>query len=371
MRGERLGVVALEEAEVVELVVDGAAEERARRHAERAAERVPAGDLDPGEDDLRELRPHLPAALAPDRAQDRLHVAGRVADDLARHQLAVRDDRARVLADRLAVADDAVVGVDGEEDEVRADLRAARPVELLRERDRERRRLDARDPHGSSFSPKMATVVSPRSSAATISRSRSSIARAAASTVVGVGGGDDRDAVRVGADEVARADGDAASVTGTRSAPGPVLARARAARCRGGRPARRPPRAAARSRTAPSTTIPATPRSRAASATMSPQCAVAGLAADREHDHLARLGGRDGVVEREVVARRALHGERRPERVRRRPRRLEPEQDRDAVAAGRGEEGAADRHRLLRIRRTAGAASPALCTTCGRIDAVP
>ena len=46
VRGERLGVVALEEAEVVELVVDGAAEERARRDAERAAERVPAGDLD-------------------------------------------------------------------------------------------------------------------------------------------------------------------------------------------------------------------------------------------------------------------------------------------------------------------------------------
>ena len=130
MRGERLGVVALEEAEVVELVADGAAEERTRRDAQRPAERVPAGDLDPGEDDLRELRPHLPAAL-PRSAQDRLHVAGVVADDLPRHQLAVRDDRARVLADRLAVADDAVVGVHGEEDDVRAELRAARPVELL------------------------------------------------------------------------------------------------------------------------------------------------------------------------------------------------------------------------------------------------
>ena len=157
----------------------------------------------PGEDDLRELRPHLPAALAPDRAQDRLHVAGRVADDLPRHQLAVRDDRARVLADRLAVADDAVVGVHGEEDEVRADLRAARPVELLRQRDRERRRLDAGDLHGSSFRPKIATV-----DLAALER-RDDLALALLDRArrlehgVGVGGRDDRDAVGVGADEVA------------------------------------------------------------------------------------------------------------------------------------------------------------------------
>ena len=46
---ERVGVVALQEAEVVDLLVHAAAEERPRRHAERAAERVPARDLDPGE----------------------------------------------------------------------------------------------------------------------------------------------------------------------------------------------------------------------------------------------------------------------------------------------------------------------------------
>ena len=72
---------------------------------------------------------------------------GRAADELARHQLARTRRRPRVLADRLAVADHALVGVHGEEDEVRADLRPAGPVELLRQRDRERRRLDARDPH--------------------------------------------------------------------------------------------------------------------------------------------------------------------------------------------------------------------------------
>ena len=77
------------------------------------------------------------------------------------------------------------------------------------------------------------------------------------------------------------------------------------------------------------------------------------LAADREHDHVARLGLRDGVMEREVVAGRALNGERRPERVSRRPRRLEAEQDRDAVAAGRGEQRAADGHAVAPARAAA------------------
>src|SRR5207249_8159393 len=104
--------------------------ERARRYAERAPERIPARDLDPREDELRELREHLPAPLRPDRAQDRLHLAGRAADDLPRHQLTVRHDRTRVLADRLAVAGHAVVGMDVEEDEVGADLGAARLLEL-------------------------------------------------------------------------------------------------------------------------------------------------------------------------------------------------------------------------------------------------
>src|SRR5262245_1651426 len=49
--GERLRIVALEEAEVVELVVDGTAEEGARGDAERPAKRIPARDLDPGEDE--------------------------------------------------------------------------------------------------------------------------------------------------------------------------------------------------------------------------------------------------------------------------------------------------------------------------------
>src|SRR5439155_23487485 len=169
------------EGEVVELLVHGAAEEGARRNAERTAECVPAGHLDPREDELRELREHLPAAFRPDRAQDRLHVAGRVADDLARHQLAVRDDRARVLADRLAVAGDALVGVHREKHEVGADLGAARPVELPRERDRERRRLDARDLHRETVSTSMpyssraaaAVIFSSSTSRRIASRSRS------------------------------------------------------------------------------------------------------------------------------------------------------------------------------------------------------
>ena len=147
MRRERLRIVALEEAEEVEIVVDRPAEEGASRNAERAAERIPARDLDPRHHEARELRRRLPAALGPDRPQDRLDVAGRAADDLPRHQLPVRDGRAGVLADRLAVAGDALVRVHSEQDEVRSDLRAAGPVELLRERDRERCRLDPRDPH--------------------------------------------------------------------------------------------------------------------------------------------------------------------------------------------------------------------------------
>ena len=150
---EPLGLVALEKAEVVELLLDAAAEERPRRHAERPAERIPARDLEPRDEEVRELGEHLPAALGPHRPQDRLDVAGRTADELAREQLAVRGDGALVLADRLSVAGDALVGVDGEEDEVRAHLRPAGPVKLLSERDRERRRVDAGDLHGSSFRP--------------------------------------------------------------------------------------------------------------------------------------------------------------------------------------------------------------------------
>ena len=302
MRGERLGVVALEEAEVVELVVNGAAEERARRHAERAAERVPAGDLDPGEDDLRELRPHLPAAFAPDRAQDRLHVAGRATDDLARHQLAVRDDRARVLADRLAVADDAVVGVDGEEHEVRAELRAAGPVELLRQRDRERRRLDARDLHCELLQPEdgdgRLAALERRDDLALALLDRA----CGGEHVVGVGGRDDRDAVRVGADEVARGDRDAAQRDrhAQRSRPGLARPARRGAEVEDRHADRLELRAVA------DRAVDHDPGDAPLARGERDDVAAvrgSGLAADREHDHVARVRGRDGVVQREVVAR--------------------------------------------------------------------
>ena len=160
----------------------------------------------------------------PDRAQDRLHVAGRTADELARHQLAVGDDGALVLADRLAVADDALVGVHGEEDEVRADLRPAGPVELLRERDRERRRLDAGDLHRKLLQPEEVDGrPAARGSPATISCSRASSAAAAACTSARVGGGDDRDAVGVGAHEVAGLDGDSAELDRDAEGAGAVL----------------------------------------------------------------------------------------------------------------------------------------------------
>ena len=104
MRRELLRLVSLQEAEVVDLLVHRAAEERPRGDSERAAQRVPAGDLEPGHEHVRELREHLPATLGPDRAQDRLDVARRAAHELARDQLAVGRDGALVLADRLPVA---------------------------------------------------------------------------------------------------------------------------------------------------------------------------------------------------------------------------------------------------------------------------
>ena len=78
--GQRLGVVALQEGEVVELLLHCAAEERARRHAERTAERVPARDLDPRED-----TPPRPDPRATDhpypRAADYLEQADRLGGD--------------------------------------------------------------------------------------------------------------------------------------------------------------------------------------------------------------------------------------------------------------------------------------------------
>ena len=336
----------------------GAAEERARRHAERAAERVPARDLDAGEDDLRELRPHLPAALAPDRAQDRLHVAGVVADDLPRHQLAVRDDRARVLADRLAVADDAVVGVDGEEDEVRAvparrrpsgtparaGSRAASPrrgrssSELLAgrrsrrssRRARARRRCRAR---AARFARAAASTSSASAAATTTTPSASAQTRSPGWTVT------------------------PPSVTGTRERAGPVLRGPARRGADGGRPARR-------------------------------RASSCGAVADRAVDDdpgdaaLARGEGEDvAAVARVRVSpptastitspgsaaatawcsarlspRRALHGERRAERVRRRPRGLEAEQ--------RRRRGRRRPRRAARYRRSSLAVRPA-----GRVSA--
>src|SRR5258705_13237755 len=62
---------------------------------------------------------------------------------------------------------------------------------------------------------------------------------------------------------------------------------------------------------------------------------AAALAADREHDHIARRGPRHRLVKREIVAGRTLRGERRPEDARFRPRRLEPEENEDAALADR------------------------------------
>ena len=84
---------------------------------------------------------------------------------------------------------------------------------------------------------------------------------------------------------------------------------------------------------------------------MSPQCAVRVSPPTASTITSPGSRGRDGVVEREVVAGRALHGERRPERVRRRPRGLESEQHRDAIAAGRGEQSATGRHVVPAVAR--------------------
>ena len=88
-----------------------------------------------------------PAAVAPELAEDRLDVAGRAADERARHQAAVGDDGGRVLADRLAVPGHALVGLDREEDEVHALLHAGALAERLHERERDRRRGDGGDLH--------------------------------------------------------------------------------------------------------------------------------------------------------------------------------------------------------------------------------
>ena len=145
--GERGRVVALREAEEVELVLDGAAEEGVGGAAERPSQGIPARRLDARDHKLRELRCRLPAAARPDLVEDRLDLVHAAADDLARDRLSELRSRERHLADRLAPPDHAVLGVDGEEDEVGAHLRAALPVELLHERERDGDGLHARDPH--------------------------------------------------------------------------------------------------------------------------------------------------------------------------------------------------------------------------------
>ena len=158
---ELVGRVALREGHEVDLVADASAEEGRRGDAQPLSERVPARDLEPAQDLLRPVRREPPAAVAPELAQDRLHVAGRAADERLRHPAAVGDDRGLVLADRLAVARRARVGLDREEDEVRALLHAGAPVERPLERDRERRRRDGGDLHARLPGPQTEPKVRP------------------------------------------------------------------------------------------------------------------------------------------------------------------------------------------------------------------
>ena len=119
------------------------------RQGVREAQRIgrQGGSIDPGNVDTITAIFVKPGLALLERQGERLRRLDAPADDLPRDRTTELGGRKRHLADGLAPTDDAVVGVDGEEDEVCPDLRAARPVELLRERDGDRDRVDSRDPH--------------------------------------------------------------------------------------------------------------------------------------------------------------------------------------------------------------------------------
>ena len=215
------------------------------------------------------------------------------------------------------------------------DLRAARPVELLRERDRKRRRLDPGDLHApSSFRPRSSTVDRP------LGDSRDDLALArlegfgSCDHLDGVCRRNDSDTVCVGADEVAGVHGHAGELHGDADLARAGLAGAerRAAEMEH-RQSERCDRVAVADRAVDDDACDA-PRERGASDQVA-AVRDSPLASDRNDQYVAARRGRDGVVKRETVGGGALHGQRSTGGTGGGKRGFEAEDRLDARAAGR------------------------------------
>ena len=142
-----LGRVALDEAEVVDLVADRAAEEPVHRLAGGLADDVPERHLEPGEDEVRVPRrmveaPEMTCLVAEPRdVVDGLADEQRL-DRAQRRDGALGGERRRRLAD----PGDARVGLDLDEHDRRPVVDAAGPVVRLLEGEEQRREPQAGDP---------------------------------------------------------------------------------------------------------------------------------------------------------------------------------------------------------------------------------
>ena len=150
-RGKLAGVlhqlvrgVALDEAEVVDLVADGAAEEPVHRLAGGLADRVPERHLDAGQHEVGVPRQVVEAAEVARLVHQPRHVVDGLSDE---ERLDAAERRDGPLGgerrDRLADAGDAGVGLDLDEHHRRAVVHASGPVVRLLERQEERRQTDS------------------------------------------------------------------------------------------------------------------------------------------------------------------------------------------------------------------------------------
>ena len=139
-----IGRVALDEAEILDLVAHRAAEQLVQRQVRRLADGVPQRQLDAGQG-LREIARRTAGAAGVEAVlvvvpDDPIAIIDRLADESGDRVLQDRqyrgDDRARR---RLADADDALVGFDLDQDDRRTVGDALRPVIGLLERAKQRR----------------------------------------------------------------------------------------------------------------------------------------------------------------------------------------------------------------------------------------
>ena len=166
LRREVVGVAAGEVVEVRHLAPHETAEQPVERDAGAARAEVPQRHVDAGPGEVARADPELPEAVAEEVRAHGLAVPGIAADDERPHRVDRGLHRGDVgAAARLAVADEAVVGLDAHDDvghAVARDLARDLAMEVGHGHDR---RLQARDPHSS---PPEAAARAPASGRATV-----------------------------------------------------------------------------------------------------------------------------------------------------------------------------------------------------------